>query len=209
MVASSVVTTILVLNYHHRASDTHEMPEWVGKYFLSNIYVHFKLWIDNQVRIIFLRWIPWLLRMSRPGMDLSLKSIMMQRKLKVVPHYSFCIIIMIINNKGSWGEGQSLKDHANNQCALCGRRLHAQVSTIPWQSSLQPQSAAHTKWLSSQKVTYNQSFTIYCLWFCIAIWLSLHFHSFSFSDPWPVDMISALVDWMNISYILGLHQKQF
>ena len=30
MVAASVVTTILVLNYHHRHSDTHEMPEWVG-----------------------------------------------------------------------------------------------------------------------------------------------------------------------------------
>ena len=62
MVASSVVTTILILNYHHRAADTHEMPEWV--------------------RLLFLRWIPWLLRMSRPGMDLSLKSIMMERRLK-------------------------------------------------------------------------------------------------------------------------------
>ena len=29
MVASSVITTILVLNYHHRQQDTHEMPEWV------------------------------------------------------------------------------------------------------------------------------------------------------------------------------------
>ena len=29
MVAASVVTTILVLNYHHRMADTHEMPDWV------------------------------------------------------------------------------------------------------------------------------------------------------------------------------------
>ena len=29
MVASSVVTTIMILNYHHRLADTHEMPEWV------------------------------------------------------------------------------------------------------------------------------------------------------------------------------------
>ena len=29
MVAASVVTTILVLNYHHRLADTHEMPDWV------------------------------------------------------------------------------------------------------------------------------------------------------------------------------------
>lgn len=29
MVASSVVSTILILNYHHRNSDTHEMSDWV------------------------------------------------------------------------------------------------------------------------------------------------------------------------------------
>lgn len=29
MVASSVVSTILILNFHHRNSDTHEMSEWV------------------------------------------------------------------------------------------------------------------------------------------------------------------------------------
>ncbi|XP_043671753.1 neuronal acetylcholine receptor subunit alpha-7-like isoform X1 [Vespula pensylvanica] len=46
MVASSVVSTILILNYHHRNADTHEMSEWV--------------------RILFLYWLPCLLRMSRP-----------------------------------------------------------------------------------------------------------------------------------------------
>ena len=30
MVASSVVTTILILNYHHRKTETHEMPQWVS-----------------------------------------------------------------------------------------------------------------------------------------------------------------------------------
>jgi hypothetical protein len=33
MVASSVVTTIMILNYHHRLADTHEMPEWVGFFY--------------------------------------------------------------------------------------------------------------------------------------------------------------------------------
>ncbi|XP_074105099.1 nicotinic acetylcholine receptor alpha7 subunit isoform X1 [Cotesia typhae] len=47
MVASSVVSTILILNYHHRNSDTHEMSEWV--------------------RILFLKWLPCFLRMSRPA----------------------------------------------------------------------------------------------------------------------------------------------
>ena len=30
MVASSCVTTIMILNYHHRLADTHEMPDWVS-----------------------------------------------------------------------------------------------------------------------------------------------------------------------------------
>ena len=30
MVASSCITTIMILNYHHRLADTHEMPEWVS-----------------------------------------------------------------------------------------------------------------------------------------------------------------------------------
>ncbi|XP_014221734.1 acetylcholine receptor subunit alpha-type acr-16-like isoform X3 [Trichogramma pretiosum] len=46
MVASSVVSTILILNYHHRNSDTHEMSDWV--------------------RVVFLDWLPCILRMSRP-----------------------------------------------------------------------------------------------------------------------------------------------
>jgi len=62
MVASSVVTTIMILNYHHRLADTHEMPEWV--------------------RVLFLQWIPWLLRMSRPGEKITRKTIMMQNKMK-------------------------------------------------------------------------------------------------------------------------------
>merc|ERR1719193_1729978 len=62
MVASSVVTTIMILNYHHRQADTHNMPNWV--------------------RIIFLQWIPWFLRMSRPGEKITLKTLTIQSKMK-------------------------------------------------------------------------------------------------------------------------------
>ena len=40
MVAASVVTTILVLNYHHRLADTHEMPDWVSKLRTIEIVVY-------------------------------------------------------------------------------------------------------------------------------------------------------------------------
>lgn len=46
MVASSVVSTILILNYHHRNADTHEMSDWI--------------------KVVFLIWLPWILRMHRP-----------------------------------------------------------------------------------------------------------------------------------------------
>ncbi|XP_070162492.1 nicotinic acetylcholine receptor alpha7 subunit isoform X1 [Polyergus mexicanus] len=49
MVASSVVSTILILNYHHRNADSHEMSEWI--------------------RVVFLYWLPCILRMSRPVQD--------------------------------------------------------------------------------------------------------------------------------------------
>lgn len=38
MVASSVVLTVVVLNYHHRTADIHEMPGWVRKRLIKNKY---------------------------------------------------------------------------------------------------------------------------------------------------------------------------
>ena len=83
MVASSVVTTIMILNYHHRLSDTHKMPNWV----MENIqtfpgWICFSTCFLLQVRILFLQWIPWLLRMSRPGEKITRKTILIQNKMK-------------------------------------------------------------------------------------------------------------------------------
>ena len=35
-----------------------------------------------QVRVLFLQWIPWILRMSRPGEKITRKTILMETKLK-------------------------------------------------------------------------------------------------------------------------------
>nr|XP_042909529.1 neuronal acetylcholine receptor subunit alpha-7-like [Parasteatoda tepidariorum] len=60
MVAFSVVMTVVVLNYHHRSSDTHEMPHWI--------------------RSMFLIWLPWLLRMQRPPPKLQRKAFFGSKK---------------------------------------------------------------------------------------------------------------------------------
>jgi len=77
MVASSVVTTIMILNYHHRKSHTHHMPEWV--------------------RVIFLQWIPWLLRMSRPGEKFTLKTIQIQNKMKEIDPPSKSLLANVLD----------------------------------------------------------------------------------------------------------------
>ncbi|CAL1283241.1 unnamed protein product [Larinioides sclopetarius] len=60
MVAFSVVMTVVVLNYHHRSSDTQEMPDCV--------------------RSMFLIWLPWFLRMNPPPTKLQRKAIFGSKK---------------------------------------------------------------------------------------------------------------------------------
>ncbi|XP_031778061.1 neuronal acetylcholine receptor subunit alpha-7 isoform X2 [Nasonia vitripennis] len=62
MVASSVVLTVLVLNYHHRKPDNYEMPNWT--------------------KTVFLQWLPWMLRMDRPGKKITRKTILMSNRMK-------------------------------------------------------------------------------------------------------------------------------
>ncbi|KAJ3622814.1 hypothetical protein MTP99_019092 [Tenebrio molitor] len=62
MVASSVVLTVVVLNYHHRTADIHEMPQWI--------------------KTVFLQWLPWMLGMSRPGKKITRKTILMNSRMK-------------------------------------------------------------------------------------------------------------------------------
>ncbi|XP_076641331.1 nicotinic acetylcholine receptor alpha6 [Halictus rubicundus] len=62
MVASSVVLTVMVLNFHHRSPDRYTMPMWI--------------------KTVFLKWLPSILRMSRPGKKTTKKNILMGNRMK-------------------------------------------------------------------------------------------------------------------------------
>ena len=63
IVAVSVVTTIMVLNFHHRAQAANcDMPPWI--------------------KAVFLQWLPWILRLERPGgEEITPRAIMMENKV--------------------------------------------------------------------------------------------------------------------------------
>ncbi|XP_076237556.1 nicotinic acetylcholine receptor alpha6 [Calliopsis andreniformis] len=62
MVASSVVLTVLVLNFHHRSPDRYVMPEWI--------------------KMVFLQWLPWMLCMNRPGKKIKKKNLLSSNRMK-------------------------------------------------------------------------------------------------------------------------------
>ena len=51
-----------------------------------------------QVSMLFLQWIPWLLCMSRPGDQITFKSILMTQKLKVIStiiNIAACVLLIL------------------------------------------------------------------------------------------------------------------
>lgn len=49
-----------------------------------------------QVSMLFLQWIPWLLCMSRPGDQITFKSILMTQKLKVTSILQIAACVLLI-----------------------------------------------------------------------------------------------------------------
>ena len=86
MVASSVVLTVVVLNYHHRTADIHEMPPWVsGRTHCSEtkmLVAHSPFCFSPQIKSVFLQWLPWILRMGRPGRKITRKTIILSNRMK-------------------------------------------------------------------------------------------------------------------------------
>ena len=75
---SKQVCTILVLNYHHRLASGDPMPRWV--------------------QTLFLQWIPWALRISRPGNKITRKSINIENKVgyTINEKYTACVRVVKI-----------------------------------------------------------------------------------------------------------------
>ena len=75
IVAASTTVTIAILNFHHRGRACNsEMPPWV--------------------RSLFLQWLPWILRIERPGSQeqLSPRAFLMENKVsesRLSPNHSF------------------------------------------------------------------------------------------------------------------------
>jgi hypothetical protein len=67
MVASSVVTTIMILNYHHRLADTHEMPDWVWAFYFLYPALHCTVgWVDIGTRTkVSLKFVTYLSKITK------------------------------------------------------------------------------------------------------------------------------------------------
>ncbi len=71
MVANSVAVSILILSYHHRASEAAgDMP--------------------RVIRLLFLQWLPWALRISRPGKKITRNSVRMENMVRDLLFASCC-----------------------------------------------------------------------------------------------------------------------
>ena len=47
----------------------------------SDLFIH-PVNVFSQVRTLFLQWLPWLLRMNRPGKPITRKTILMTNRMK-------------------------------------------------------------------------------------------------------------------------------
>ena len=68
MVASSVLLTVLVLNYHHRHPDTHNMPTWVSHYMLRMRRIMDQKF-DKRIMVMIIMLMMWLMLLQIDNND--------------------------------------------------------------------------------------------------------------------------------------------
>nr|XP_012219899.1 PREDICTED: neuronal acetylcholine receptor subunit alpha-7-like isoform X5 [Linepithema humile] len=125
MVASSVVLTVLVLNYHHRSPDRYVMPNWV--------------------KIVFLQWLPCVLRMSRPGKKITKKTILMSNRMKELElqeRSSKSLLANVLDIDDDFRHGNSAANPASGYISRSayGTPLSARPATVEETSASLPLS---------------------------------------------------------------------
>ncbi|KYN08099.1 Neuronal acetylcholine receptor subunit alpha-7 [Cyphomyrmex costatus] len=124
MVASSVVLTVLVLNYHHRSPDRYVMPNWV--------------------RTVFLQWLPCVLRMSRPGKKITKKTILMSNRMKELElqeRSSKSLLANVLDIDDDFRHGNSSANPASSYIrSTYGTPLSSRPSTVEETSASLPLS---------------------------------------------------------------------
>ncbi|XP_029174645.1 acetylcholine receptor subunit alpha-type acr-16-like [Nylanderia fulva] len=125
MVASSVVLTVLVLNYHHRSPDRYVMPNWV--------------------KILFLQWLPCVLRMSRPGKKITKKTILMSNRMKELElqeRSSKSLLANVLDIDDDFRHGNSAANPASGYISRSayGTPLSARPATVEETSASLPLS---------------------------------------------------------------------
>ena len=77
MCSLSVICTVLVLNFHWRRPDTHQMPHWVRRGICQ--------------------WLAWLLRMERPGHNLTRKELVASKQLQIEEKTSKSLLANVLD----------------------------------------------------------------------------------------------------------------
>lgn len=79
MTSISVVATVIVLVLHHRNAKNHVMPNWVREDDRSRHFLPSNGTFSVQIEVYINQYLAWLLRMNRPGHDLSWRAIRQNR----------------------------------------------------------------------------------------------------------------------------------
>ncbi|KAG7206032.1 hypothetical protein KM043_003435 [Ampulex compressa] len=125
MVASSVVLTVVVLNYHHRSPDRYMMPQWV--------------------KTVFLHWLPCILRMRRPCKKISKKNILISNQMKELElqeRSSKSLLANVLDIDDDFRHGNSAANPASSYISRStyGTPLSARPATVEETSASLPLS---------------------------------------------------------------------
>ncbi|XP_023333751.1 acetylcholine receptor subunit alpha-type acr-16 [Eurytemora carolleeae] len=145
-VASSVVSTIAILNFHDRDQDNYEMSKWI--------------------RLVFIKWLPWCLRMERPGTKhLPLKAMTLKSKLKKLEKADRCpmsLVPTVLDRKEEFIAGALANSNLplQNERINCITSIYGSLDDTLDSSTLSLPTSTSTASANNKQVPPKQSETI-------------------------------------------------